>query len=132
MGDSQNPSQHKGASHPVENVSYDDICNSTGSFLNLLRTLTGLIFDLPTEAQWEYACRAGANGPVICMISTDTNKNGGSQQMGHKPIGSYAPNVWGVYYMLGNVAEWCLDWHGEYASNAKRIPSDLWKVIDAS
>lgn len=86
----------------------------TDSILGVLREKTGLKFDLPTEAQWEYACRAG---------TTSAYNNGGSSEAdlrqlgryrgtgkGLAAVGSYQPNSWGLYDMHGNVFEWCLDW----------------------
>jgi len=122
-------------SRPVEKVSYDMIRgSSTGagwpansdvdaeSFLGKLRAKTGGMFDLPTEAQWEYACRAGTTTALnsgknltkasYCPNMDDVgryNNNGGSSD-GTAKVGSYAPNAWGLYDMHGNVSEWCLDW----------------------
>jgi formylglycine-generating enzyme required for sulfatase activity len=85
-----------------------------------------MLFDLPTEAQWEYACRAGTatalnsgknlTGTETCanmaevgryVGNTSDGKGGYSQ---HTKVGSYLENMWGLYDMHGNVAEWCLDW----------------------
>ncbi|MBP8655008.1 MAG: formylglycine-generating enzyme family protein [Kiritimatiellia bacterium] len=102
------------------------------SFMGRLRAKTGLsTFDLPTEAQWEYACRAGTttalnSGKNLTGTSTCTNVaeagryryNGGSNDnpngdtsVGSAKVGSYLPNAWGLYDMHGNVWEWCLDWY---------------------
>lgn len=93
------------------------------SFLGKLRAKTGLDFDLPTEAQWECACRAGTtskynNGgdredDLKLVGRYDGNVGdgrGGCSQ--HTIVGSYSPNAWGLYDMHGNVFEWCLDWFG--------------------
>ncbi len=131
-----NPSQYTGDKRPVEQVSYEIIRGmeygsqwpSTTSvdaqgFMGIIRARTGLGFDLPTEAQWEYACRAGTtsifnNGgssendlKKLGRYSSDTSdgKGGFSQ---HTTVGSYLPNAWGLYDMHGNVREWCLDWFG--------------------
>ena len=83
------------------------------SFLGKLRARTGLDFDLPTEAQWEYACRAGttttysygdsANGSYMWYSSNSSSKS-------HE-VGTKSPNPWGLYDMHGNVWERCLDWY---------------------
>ena len=124
-----NPSYYKGDTRPVDKVSYDTI-RGTGSpnhvvkggpFLGILNAMTGLTFDLPTEAQWEYACRAGTttalNTGKNCSKSAmdeagrynDNNKDGKSKYEQHAKVGSYLPNAWGLYDMHGNVLEWCLD-----------------------
>ena len=151
---------------PVEKVSYTDIRQGKGtassaasatagvypadpygeSFLGLLRTKTGVDFDLPSEAQWEFAARAGhgegywGDGSVIRIDSNaDANlallgryqRNGGQIQSGsnwNNPastcgtmngsavVGSYKPNDWGLYDMHGNVWEWCLDLYADNIS----------------
>lgn len=123
----ENPSKHSGDALPVASVSYDMIRGSSegakwpssnavdaDSFLGKLRMKTGIEFDLPTEAQWEYACRADttttysygiwANGAYMWY-----NDNANSQT--HE-VGTKKPNPWGFYDMLGNICEWCLDWYG--------------------
>ena len=79
------------------------------SFMGKLRMRTGLTFDLPTEAQWEYACRAGTSTPW--STGDDASKINGIFDSGYsfKVVGSYAPNAWGFYDMHGNVREWCVD-----------------------
>ena len=80
------------------------------SFMGKLRMRTGLTFDLPTEAQWEYACRAGTSTPW-CTGDDGSKINGWGtiETRAYKQVGSYAPNAWGFYDMHGNVQEWCLD-----------------------
>lgn len=130
---------------PVEQVSYNDIRISTDnkyykandfpnppyefSWLGLLRTRTGIDFDLPGEAQWEYACRAGhgegewGNGTTYTTndltIARHLASAGNNQSptnicnttLGTAICGSYPPNDWGLYDMHGNLSEWCLDWY---------------------
>jgi formylglycine-generating enzyme required for sulfatase activity len=136
------------ATRPVERVTYSMIRGSSSgagwpgsgavdaaSFLGALRAKTGLpTFDLPTEAQWEYACRAGTTTSLNSgkNLTAETNcphmdevgrywHNGGSDNaqtgstdVATAKVGSYLPNDWGLYDMHGNVWEWCLDWYGDY------------------
>lgn len=115
----------KGNSYPVHYVSYNMIRGSSAgagwpassavdssSFLGKLRARTGLDFDLPTEAQWEYACRAGTT--TACSYGNSANGNymwysSNSSSKSHE-VGTKSPNPWGLYDMHGNVWEWCLDW----------------------
>ena len=142
---------------PMEKVCYNEIRNAANtdaanesynwpadpnpsSFLGLLRSKTGIDFDLPSEAQWEFAARAGNgvgywnDGSAILNSDPDANLNllgryvynGGKVLNGTSYVdpdtncgvtngtaivGSYAPNTWGLYDMHGNVYEWCLDWY---------------------
>jgi formylglycine-generating enzyme required for sulfatase activity len=90
---------------------------------------------LPTEAEWEYACRAGTTSPFntgSCLSSSEANYDGnypystcaqGTFLGKPQPAGSYAPNAWGLYDMHGNVWEWCSDWYGDYSSGAQTNPN---------
>ena len=146
-----NPSYYKGDTRPVESVSYDTIRGTgsttgagwptyghavdSGSFLGKLRAKTGKTFDLPTEAQWEYACRAGTNtalntGKNLTSEEQDSavneagrykynqNDGKGGYSSNHTMVGSYLPNAWGLYDMHGNISEWCLDWHKSELGNS--------------
>ncbi len=123
----KNPSHYDkcGDNCPVETVSWDDI----QEFLNKLNVLEGSKkYRLPTEAEWEYACRAGTRTPFSCgrCLSTDhANYNGeypykgcpdGKDRNKIIPVASLSPNPWGIYDMHGNVWEWCHDWMGPYSS----------------
>jgi formylglycine-generating enzyme required for sulfatase activity len=115
-----NPSFHKGEKNlPVEMVSWDD-CQE---FLTKLRKKDGRLYRLPTEAEWEYSCRAGTTtafhfGDNIAS-HTHANFNGnlpyGKEKGGlylrkTTPVGSYPSNGWGLHDMHGNVWQWCADW----------------------
>jgi formylglycine-generating enzyme required for sulfatase activity len=103
-----NPSiRTKGAKYPVTNVSWED-CQE---FIKKLNAKTDGGYRLPTEAEWEYACRAGTTTAYSCgdnLKKSDANIDGGSI----KAVGSYRPNAFGLYDMHGNVWEWCNDWYG--------------------
>ncbi len=113
-----------GPDHPVEQVSYNGAAEFCRKLSNLEAEKTaGRVYRLPTEAEWEYACRAGTTTAFHCgasLASTQANFNGnypyGDGAKGpylKKPakVGSYAPNAWGLHDMHGNVAEWCTDWY---------------------
>ena len=141
----------EGAMRPAESMNYHDVrhANSQGdntlayypaapgdkSYLGLLRERTGLSFDLPSEAEWEFACRAGTGEatfndgtpaagmygtvgifPGRCQTVTKPNNNNQisanvGPTNGTAVVGSYPPSKWGTYDMHGNVAEMCLDWY---------------------
>ena len=135
----KNPSEFKRDSRPVENISWEDGMK----FCDLLSQKLGQLYTLPSEAQWEYACRAGTNTPFHFgeTITTDlANYHGTNWEDGGKTypgvygqgpkgeyrkestdVGSFPPNAFGLYDMHGNVWEWCLDlWHDSY----KDAPTD--------
>ena len=119
-----NPSNFKGNTLPVDSVSWDD-CQE---LVKNLSQKTGKRFRLPTEAEWEYACRAGTTTPFHFgeTISTDqANYDGnytygkgkkGADRQKTTPVDSFPANAWGLYDMHGNVFEWCQDWDGPYPS----------------
>ena len=151
------PSLHYNDSYystrPVEHVTYEMIrgisygsqwpssssVDST-SFMGKIRSRTGLTaLDLPTEAEWEYACRAGTTtalnsgknltsdyGSCANLSAVGRNwynqaqKNGRdvTTASGTNKVGCYTPNSWGLYDMHGNVREWCLDWSGTHSSDS--------------
>jgi formylglycine-generating enzyme required for sulfatase activity len=99
---------------PVVYVSWSDICYNTNTAKGFLRVSpNGLRFELPTEAEWEYACRAGnsaENNKQLEEVAWYCANSAGSTQ----PVGLKEPNAWGLHDMLGNVWEWCADRYGVY------------------
>ena len=101
----KNPSYHKGAKLPVETVSWED-CQE---FIKKLNEKANGGYRLPTEAEWEYACRAGTTTAYSFgdeITAADLNYDLGKLVV----VGSYKPNTFGLYDMHGNVLEWCEDW----------------------
>jgi len=77
-------------------------------------------YRLPTEAEWEYACRAGIKTAYNTETSIEPTQANFNNNIGHTiEVGSYAPNAWGLYDMHGNVWEWCWDWYGTYPGDVK-------------
>ena len=126
-----NPSDAKDARNPVAEVSWDDAV----AFCRELSGRTGRELRLPTEAQWEYACRAGTTTPFSFgeTISTDQANYDGDQTYGAgrkgtrraatTPVGSFPANGWGLCDMHGNVREWCRDWYGDYPLGTSDDPT---------
>jgi formylglycine-generating enzyme required for sulfatase activity/tRNA A-37 threonylcarbamoyl transferase component Bud32 len=129
-----NPSNFKGANLPVEMVSWND-CQDFIRQLNGKVEMGNWKASLPTEAQWEYACRAGTTTPFhygssldASMANFDGNYPYGGGAKGEyrqktTEVGSFRPNAWGLYDMHGNVWEWCQDWYGNYGSEVVRDPT---------
>jgi len=125
-----NPSGFKGDDNlPVETVSWNDAVR----FCEKLSQKEGKTYRLPTEAEWEYACRAGRTGKY-CSGGSEAQFGDYAwylQNSGKKthPVGTLKPNAWGLYDMYGNVWEWCGDWYGEYSSAAVTDPQGPSKAL---
>jgi formylglycine-generating enzyme required for sulfatase activity len=115
-----NPSRFKGQDLPVEEVSWNDV----QQFIQKLNARKdGYIYRLPTEAEWEYACRAGTTTDFsfgdslrVKQANIDYEADPVTGEAGllrTTAVGSYKPNAWGLYDMHGNVKEWCQDWYSE-------------------
>ena len=122
-----NPSHFKGGDRPVEKVSWTDVtsfCNKlTASERTAGRLPAGMTYQLPTEAQWEYACRGGTKTPFSFgdeLTSDQANIRGGPRETTN--VGQYAANPWGFHDMHGNVWEWCADRYGIYPTVAATDP----------
>jgi formylglycine-generating enzyme required for sulfatase activity len=113
------PSEVKGDDLPVSHVSWDDAV----AFCSKLSELEGRQYSLPTEAQWEYACRAGTTGAFSGNGNLDDMGwyKDNADKMAH-PVGQKTPNAWGLYDMYGNVYEWSSDWHRVYPPDAVTDP----------
>jgi formylglycine-generating enzyme required for sulfatase activity len=129
------PAYFQGDQRPVEQMSYDE----TIQFLNhpkLLAVVGDLIPDLPTEAEWEYCCRAGTQTRFCYGDGLDCNDRtcapcslgdyswycGNSGARTHD-VGTKLPNAWGLHDMHGNLIEWCKDWFGPYPEGTVTDPT---------
>jgi sulfatase modifying factor 1 len=117
----ENPSRsHAGPMNPVETVNWDDCA---GFFTKLNALVPGLDAGFPSEAQWEYACRAGTVTAYSFGESiTQEQVNFGYERGRTVPVASLPANPWGLYEMHGNVWEWCSDWYGPYAAAPQMDP----------
>jgi len=116
-----NRSFFRGPHHPVEGVSWKE----AETFCQRLSEREGKTYRLPTEAQWEYACKAGGDGPFSGPGSLDELGWYSDQSEGRtREVAQKQPNAWGLFDMCGNVAEWCLDDYMEQYPQADRC--DPW------
>jgi formylglycine-generating enzyme required for sulfatase activity len=112
-----NPSYYVGDTLPVNDIQWDD-CQA---FIRRLNELTGKSYRLPTEAEWEFAARAGTTGDRygdLESVAWYSDNSGGTPH----PVGGKAPNAFGLYDMLGNIFEWCWDWYDFYTAEPQIDP----------
>ena len=120
-----NPSSFKGSTLPVEQVSWDEAVSYCAKLtvreLAAGRIEAGQAYRLPTEAEWEYAARAGTTGAYAGELGSMGWYNVNSGSTSHAVKGKQA-HGWGLYDMHGNVWEWCADWYGAYPSESVTDP----------
>lgn len=123
----KNPSKFKGANNPVEQVSWNDAVEFCRKLSELREENTaGHVYRLPTEAEWEYACRSGTS--TSYSFGNDKSELGEyawyKDNSGEKthPVGKKKPNAWGLYDMHGNVFEWCQDYYGQPSTDPATDP----------
>jgi len=126
----RNPSRSKGVTNPVEYVTWDEAVE----FCRKLSVLpaekaAGRVYRLPTESEWEYACRGGTTTAFSFGDDEDQLKDfawytSNSDNNTH-PVGQKSANPWGLYDMNGNVCQWCQDWYGDYPGGAVTDPQGL-------
>jgi len=122
----ENPSRFRGADLPVEQVNWEE-AREFARRLTEFHLKAGLIasgwrWDLPTEAQWEYACRAGTTGPFAGDLAEMAWIESNSEGKAHA-VKTRRPNAWGLHDLHGNVWEWCRDWYGDYPTNRVQDPT---------
>ena len=124
----KNPSKFKAAKHPVETVTWDEAVEFCARLSDLpAEKRVGRVYRLPTEAEWEYACRAGTTTAYSFGNDQGQLSNYGWWKVNSggatHPVGLKKPNPWGLYDIHGNVWEWCQDWHGGYFAGKLTDPT---------
>ncbi len=116
------PSYFKGDTLPVEQVNWEEATE----FCRRLSKFTGKTYRLPSEAEWEYACRAGSKGPYAGDLDEMAWYSKNADMKTH-PVGTKKPNAWGLYDMHGNVMEWCSGWYvDDLTVDISKDPAPMW------
>ena len=124
-----NPSEFKSANNPVDRVFWDEAVEFCRRLSELpAEKAAGNVYRLPTEAEWEYACRAGTTtnysfGDDASELADYGWYKDNSYLRKTHSVGAKKPNPWGLHDMHGNVSEWCQDWYGQYPSDAVTDPT---------
>ena len=123
-----NPSEFEGVNNPVEKITWFEAVDFCKRITNHPRSkAAGYVYRLPTEAEWEYACRSGTTtlysfGDDASALGKHAWYSNNSNKKSH-PVGQRQPNAWGLYDMHGNVWEWCMDWYGIYPNSRVTNPT---------
>jgi formylglycine-generating enzyme required for sulfatase activity len=133
-----NPSQFKGKDHPVENVTWKEsmaFCKSLNTKIKNFKNIPkGMRFRLPSEAEWEYATRAGTKSIYFFGDKPDSIADfawiSDNSRNGSRPVKTKKPNPWGFYDVYGNVREWCLDGYDVRPKKKLIDPVIGWKNMD--
>jgi len=121
-----NPSDSKGMDHPVENISWNDaveFCRRLSE--SPAEVAAHRTYRLPSEAEWEYACRAGTATAFSFGDTASYSKAWIGMRLQPQPVGGMESNPWGLFDMHGNVSEWCQDWYGPYSKDAVTDPTGV-------
>jgi sulfatase modifying factor 1 len=127
----ENDTRFRGGRLPVERVSWFDAQEMVRKLNLTVKPVPGFVFALPTEAQWEYACRAGAE-TAFAFGHGLTTRDANYRSLEPRPVRKFRSNAWGLYDMHGNVWEWCADWYGgqlHAGVDPKGVPSGILRVI---
>ena len=121
----RNPSHFVGTQLPAEQVTWEEAMEFCRKLTEMERAAdrlpTDFVFRLPSEAEWEYCCRAGTTGEHAGRLSSMAWYAENAEQTTH-PVGQKRANSWGLYDMHGNVCEWCWDWQADYSYGTARDP----------
>ena len=121
-----NPAEFKGDNFPVDSVSWEDamaFCKKLTDREHAAGRLPAdWLFSLPSEAQWEYACRAGSTGANPDNLPAMVWHDKANGKIAH-PVGQNQPNAWGLHDLHGDILEWCYDWYGPFPGGTVTDPT---------